>query len=790
MRGLLRVIPLRLRAHSRPAFACLGIFVFILAGSVAGKAQVASSAIEATTVPTASPVGVAYDTSGNLFVALQNDHRVVMIDSMGLVTTVAGTGEQGYAGDGGPATRALLDSPTGVALDGAGNIYIADTHNHCIREVSNRTITTLAGTGLAGFSGDGAAATAAQLDRPTALSVDASGNLYIADTDNHRIRMISGGVITTVAGDGEQAYSGDGGAATSAGLDTPSGVAVDPTTSGQFFISDTHDHAMRRVDPNGIITTVAGTGIPGFIGDGGPSNAAMLDRPRGVAVDASGTVYLVDSDNNRIRAIVPATPSPTITTIAGTGEQGFAGESGPSMAAILNTPTAVATGIGGMIAFSDTSNQRTRTIQSNTTYIVLGTPPVQTEGILLSGAVANFYGTGSLTATFTNGGVTATGTASLLDNGVPIATASFTKNQATFDLSNVDVGQHTFVVAYAGDTQNAPTASGQYLVTTFPAAETINFPQILTPVIYFPGESVNLAATASSGLPVVYSVNGPATISGSTLSFTSSGTVVVTAAAQSKEFAAASVSQTVVVNALALVGLSPTNAAIGSPALTLAVTGIGFAQNAAVLLNGSPVATTFVNSTTLTTTLPASNFTSAQTLQVSVADPTQNLTSSALALNVVQLTSRITPVGFATTPFASGALGANLYGAGTATGGGVVEMAALKAMGVKTVRLNSCPWNAVETTPGTYALPPACADDTGNAFALANLSDPSEAFPGPLATKVATLTLSGSASVGRDVPLFRGYVRFVRRYILPVWLCPVPPTGVGASINLLQRNLP
>ena len=780
MGGLRQVLQIKSRSASLSASTRTGIFACFLVGSIAANAQVGSSAVEATTIATASPSGVAYDAAGNLFVALQNDHKVVKIDSMGLITTVAGTGEQGYAGDGGPATGALLDSPNGVAVDGAGNLYIADTHNHCIREVSNGTIATIAGTGTAGFSGDGGAASAAQLDRPTAVSIDASGNLYIADSDNHRIRMISGGVITTVAGDGEQIFSGDGGAATSAGLDTPSGVAVDPTTSGQFFISDTHDQAVRMVDPTGMITTVAGIGVPGFGGDGGPANAAVLNRPRGLAVDASGSVYVVDSDNNRVRSIVASASGPTISTIAGTGEQGFAGEIGASTTAILNTPTSVAVGAGGTIVFSDTDNQRTRAIQANTIDIVLGIAPSQTEGIMLSGAVANIYGSGSLTATFTNGGMTATGVANLLDAGVPVATAPFANNQATFDLSNVDVGLHTFVVAYGGDSQNSPTASGQYLVTTLQAPDLINFTQLGTPMIYFPGESVTLSATATSGLPVTYSATGPATIAGSTLSFTGGGTVIVTASSvQSKEYAAASVSQTVVVNALSLTRLSPMIAAIGSPPLPVTVTGIAFAQDATVLLNGTAVATTFVNSTTLTAVLPASEFASAQTIQVSVADPTQNVASGALSLYVYQMTNAITPVGSATTPFASGALGANLFGAGTVAGGGLVEMAALKAMGVKTVRLNSCPWNAVETTPGSYVLPPGCAADAENALAM-GISPILEAFPGPPDSNVATLSLISPASAGAMSLTFAvtsgscAATSYPNAYVLP-------PAGVGAA---------
>jgi sugar lactone lactonase YvrE len=172
----------------------------------------------ATSATLAYPSGVAYDASGNLFLADANNHVVREVLKTGTITTVAGTGIEGFSGDGAAATAAQLDTPTGVAIDSSGNLYIADSHNHRIRKVSGGTITTVAGTGIAGFSGDSGVATAAQLALPSALAVDASGNLYIADTNNHRIRKITGTTITTVAGDGEELYAGDGAAATAAAL--------------------------------------------------------------------------------------------------------------------------------------------------------------------------------------------------------------------------------------------------------------------------------------------------------------------------------------------------------------------------------------------------------------------------------------------------------------------------------------------------------------------------------------------------------------------------------------------
>ena len=580
---------------------------------------------EATTVATASPTGIAYDTSGNLYIALQADHRIVMVDTKGVITTIAGTGEQGFGGDGDTATSALLDSPTGIAVDSAGDIFFADTHNQRVREINGGKITTVAGTGVAGFSGDGAAASAAQLSYPTAVSVDGSGNLYIADSNNHRIRMVSGGTITTVAGDGEQLFSGDGGPATSAGLDTPSGVVADSSVPGRFYISDTHNERVRMVDASGTISTLAGNGTKGFGGDGAAA-AATLARPRGLTVDASGTLILVDSDNNRMRSIAAG----NISTLAGDGEQGFAGDSGAATSAVLDTPTAVASSAAGVLAFTDTHNQRTRTVVSGAVNTVAGIAPLQTEGITVSGALTNVYGSGNLAAVFNNGNQTATGSATLLDGGMAAGTVSFSGNQAVFDLSKINAGLHTFVVSYAGDTQNAAAASGEYLVTITPALETINFPQPDSPVIYGVGVSTTLNATSTSGIPVTYTVTGPATLSGSTLTFTGGGTVVVTAQETNPNYVPASVSRTITVTAVALVGLAPASGTLGDPAKTITLTGAGFLPNSSVLVNGAAVPTTFVNDTTLAVTLPTSTFATVQTLQISVIDPTQNQTTAAI----------------------------------------------------------------------------------------------------------------------------------------------------------------
>jgi uncharacterized protein (TIGR03437 family) len=226
-----------------------------------------------------------------------------------VIATVAGTGTQGHSGDGGPATSAELAAPYGIALDKAGNLYIADGQDNCVRKVSGGVITTVAGTGVAGFSGDNGPATSAQLDFPIAVAVDSAGALYIAEDRNNRVRKVSGGIITTVAGTGFCCYTGDGdgGPATSANLGVPLGIALD--TVGDLYIADSLNNRVRKVT-NGVITSIAGGGSSGF-GDGGPATEAQM-VPFGVAMDAAGNLYVVDGGVGRIRILTPGTP-PAIT---------------------------------------------------------------------------------------------------------------------------------------------------------------------------------------------------------------------------------------------------------------------------------------------------------------------------------------------------------------------------------------------------------------------------------------------------------------------------------------------
>ncbi|MGI4852780.1 MAG: hypothetical protein ACRYF4_01890 [Janthinobacterium lividum] len=589
--------------------------------------QPVSGVVEATSVAAPLPEGIAYDAAGNLYIALRNDHSVRKVDALGLITTIAGTGVQGFSGDGGAATSAMLDSPSGVAVDSSGRLYIADSRNHRVRMVAAGVITTVAGTGTAGFAGDGALATLAQINLPLALSLDAVGNLYVADANNHRIRKVVGGMISTVAGTGDQGFGGDGGAAISAQLDTPTGVAADPSSTGAFLIADTRNQRIRRVDVSGNISTVAG------LGAASPQAAVALLNPRGVSTDAAGNVYFADSGNQQVRLL----NSSAVTTVSGTAEQGFAGDLGSARTAVLDTPRATAPGPGGLLAFADTHNQRVRTIAAGLVSTVAGAPPPLTEGLLLSGPASVTFGSrnGSLTAVFRSPVAAASGSLALTSNGIPIATAAITGNTATFDLSSLSGGVQTLAISFPGDSSNAAVVSGVYVINVFGAAQSISFPPVQSPVTYQPGATVQLAATATSGLPITYGVTGPATVSGSTLTYSGPGTVVITATQMgSVNYTAASATQTVLVSAspLVLSGINPNSIQLTAASTPLRISGSGFTSTSVVQTNGAALPSTFVSSTLITATLPPVLSTAPQSITVS--DPASQLQSVALPIAI------------------------------------------------------------------------------------------------------------------------------------------------------------
>jgi sugar lactone lactonase YvrE len=338
----------------------------------------------ATAAQLSYPWGVAVNTTGDLLITDNQNHRIRRIDAnTGIITTVAGTGQPGFSGEGGLASSAMLSSPFGIAVDPVGNLIIADTGNYRIRKVDAKTgiITTVAGTGTSGFSGDNGPATAASFAFPFQITLDAAGNIFVSDTFNQRIRKISAGngTISTIAGSGQSDFSGDGGLATAAALSNPVGVAVD--AKGNVFIADQSNNRIRQVAADTkIISTIAGTQKAGFSGDGGLSTAAQLVLPNSVLVDASGNLLVGDAGNHRVRTISAA--SQTITTTVGTGQQAVTGDNGPATAAALGFPSALTFSASGDLIIADTTNQRVRRVSAATGTItsIAGTGQAQFSG--------------------------------------------------------------------------------------------------------------------------------------------------------------------------------------------------------------------------------------------------------------------------------------------------------------------------------------------------------------------------------------------------------------------------
>jgi sugar lactone lactonase YvrE len=284
------------------------------------------------------------------------------IDAQQCIYTIGGTGTNGFSGDGGPATLAKIYAARGITVDNAGNVYFIDALNVRIRKITpSGIISTVAGSGVSGFAGDGGPATSAKLFSPDGLTVDASGNLYISDMQNSRIRKVNtAGIINTIAGNGTFGFSGDGGPASAAVLGGPNGITID--ASGNIYFYDRVTSRIRKINTSGIITTVAGNGTVGFSGDGGPATSASLGNAYGVAVDGSGNIYVSESANNRIRKI---NTSGIINTIAGNGTAGFSGDGGIATSAQLSSPFGISVDGSGNIYFCDNYNSRIRQINTS-----------------------------------------------------------------------------------------------------------------------------------------------------------------------------------------------------------------------------------------------------------------------------------------------------------------------------------------------------------------------------------------------------------------------------------------
>jgi DNA-binding beta-propeller fold protein YncE len=328
--------------------------VTLVAGGGSG-----TDGVRATQGKLAEPFGVAFDTSGNLFVVELSGQRVRKVDTRGILSTAAGTGEKGDGGDGGPARKAQFNGPHSLAIAPEGDIYLADTWNHRVRKIDPKSgvVTTFAGTGEKGFSGDGGPARQARFGGVYCVALDPRGErLYLADLDNRRIRVVDRktGIVTTLAGNGERGAPMDGADARTSPLVDPRAVAVD--AGGNVYILERGGHALRVVDPGGKIRTVAGTGKAGASGDGGDARQATLRGPKHLCIDREGNVLIADAENHLIRKYLPR--EGRIVRVAGTGKPGALGVGGPAEQAQLNRPHGVHVDSSGAVYIADSYNHR------------------------------------------------------------------------------------------------------------------------------------------------------------------------------------------------------------------------------------------------------------------------------------------------------------------------------------------------------------------------------------------------------------------------------------------------
>ena len=479
----------------------------------------------ATNAGIANPSAVAEDHAGNLYIADANNIVWKVNASSGVITKIAGTGAAGYSGDGGPAASAALNSPTGLAFDAAGNLYIADFGNQAVRKIDATTgiITTVAGgpistitvcSGTTDGIGDGCPATQAYLF-PSSVAVDAGGNLYIADSVFSIIREVSAasGTISSVAGTVEQyGFAGDGGPATSAKLFDPWAIVLD--SSGNLYIADTYNYRIREVTAStGIIQTVAGNGLFGYSGDGGAATAASIGDVYGVFTDSAGNLYFSDLSNNVLREV---DTTGTISTIAGTGSAGYSGDGGQATQGELSEPWGLLIDSSGNLIFADSNNSRVRKISAATTQIA--------PAVTVSPSPSSVTSAQALTVTVSVAGSgtnpVPSGAVSITGGGYTSTVVALASGSATFDIpaGALSVGTDTLTATYTPDILSSSTyssATGTASVTV-----TAALPAAITPSVLVTPSATNITATQTLTVGV--------TIGGGTGNPIPTGTVTLT----------------------------------------------------------------------------------------------------------------------------------------------------------------------------------------------------------------------------------------------------------------------
>jgi len=589
-----------------------------------GTASFSGDGGAATSASLFLPTAIAVATDGTIYIADTRNNRIRRIDTSGNISTVAGDGNQGFAGDGGPAVAAELNEPEGIAVDTNGTLYISDTENNRIRVVQGGVITTLAGNGTAAYSGDGSAATSASLDHPTGITVDANGNVYVADTDNHAVREVSSGTITTVAGNGVQGFSGDGGSAVSASLDTPLGIVLD--ASGSLYVADSHNNRVRVVS-RGVINTFAGTGSAGYSGDGGAATGAALDDPAGVSVGSDGAVYIADANDQSIRRVLGG----VISTVAGNALQGYSGDNQSPNSATLDVPFGIAV-MHGSLLIADRENQVIRAISSST--LSFGNQTVGTAGSAQSITLTN-SGSGTLNVAsvqMPSGDYTVAGS-STCGTSLPFTIAANSSCKLDVVFQPVAVGATKGEITITDNAPGSPqvvrvNGSGVQdgtSVSLSSSASTSTYGNSITLTAQI--NPVNATSAATPSGTVTFSEGGntlsTATVTGGKATFTTTllaaGTHNITAAYSGDTNYTASSNSTsqVITSAVLTVTAADATMTYGSsvPPLTYGITGFANGDTAGTAVTGAPalsVSSTDAGTQTVVIgagTLAASNYT-------------------------------------------------------------------------------------------------------------------------------------------------------------------------------------
>ncbi len=466
----------------------------------------------ATAAALSLPNAVALDSSGSLFIADTGAERVRQVSAAGIIETLAGTGVAGYGMEPGPATTAPLNIPSGVAMDPAGGVIIADSSNNRIREVGlDGLIRTVVGDGFWGLAPDNTPPLQAPLGAPRGVCVDPAGVIYIVDTSNHRVwRAVPGADLTDAAGNGTPGDAGDGGPARLAQLNSPSACAID--SAGNLYIADTDSHRIRKARPDGIIVTIAGIGQAGFSGDGALATAAALNSPRGVAADSDGNVFIADTGNNRIRQI---TPDGIMETIAGQDGPAFSGDGGPAVSARLNAPAGLVLDGSGDLYLADSGNNRVRRLVPDGTIApAVTTQPVaamvvnaasMAAGPVAPGEIVSIFGTGFGPAVGVSGAFGANG---LLSTALGGAEALFAGVPAP--LFYAQAGQINAQVPYetAGHAAHVEMYYQGRLVGAADVQVAAAAPAIFPVIVNRDGSINSASARAASGDIVVFYATG------------------------------------------------------------------------------------------------------------------------------------------------------------------------------------------------------------------------------------------------------------------------------------------